>query len=75
MMKLSGEFNQAINLFFVGWMTFISIDLLITHQKRHLAMSYSSAHPRMSDPSQPSCDDVASSFSKQGGITNGSLSH
>lgn len=38
---------------------------------RHLAMSYSSAHPRMSDPSQPSCDDTASSFSKQGGITNG----
>jgi len=38
-------------------------------------MSYSSAHPRMSDPSQPSCDDTASSFSKQGGITNGSFSY
>ncbi|XP_046440014.1 carboxypeptidase E-like [Daphnia pulex] len=38
---------------------------------RHLALSYSKLHPRMSDPNQPSCDDTSSGFGKQGGITNG----
>lgn len=38
---------------------------------RHLAQTYSTNHPRMSDPSQPGCDRPESSFAKQGGITNG----
>jgi hypothetical protein len=41
------------------------------HFNRHLALSYSKLHPRMSDPNQPSCDDTSSGFGKQGGITNG----
>jgi len=38
---------------------------------KYLALSYSTVHPRMSNPDTPSCDDMSDSFGKQGGITNG----
>ena len=38
---------------------------------RHLALSYSTMHPKMSNPSTTPCDDSSTNFGKQGGITNG----
>lgn len=36
-----------------------------------MALSYSTVHPKMSNPDTPSCDDLPNGFAKQGGITNG----
>merc|ERR1712038_414029 len=38
---------------------------------RHIALGYATNHARMSDPKTKGCDKPESSFSKQGGITNG----
>jgi len=38
---------------------------------RHIALGYAKNHARMSDPKTKGCDKPESSFSKQGGITNG----
>ena len=55
-MLFSCLFDHEINLFFFS---------------RFLAQTYSTAHPRMSNPATPGCDEPESSFAKQGGITNG----
>lgn len=38
---------------------------------RHIALTYSKNHPKMSDPTRPGCDQPQNQFAKQGGITNG----
>jgi hypothetical protein len=38
---------------------------------KHLALSYSTFHPKMANPDTPSCDDSSTGFGKQGGLTNG----
>merc|ERR1712029_264691 len=38
---------------------------------KHIALTYSKNHPRMSDPQRPGCDQPHNPFATQGGITNG----